>query len=433
MPQHTAARPLRWSILVAPVVGALVLAGCTPGAQNGEGNDGGDAAGAGFSLMVSQANDADDHYINAVEKYAEETGIDVEVIPYPADAYNTQVTTQLQAGNAADLMILAPGTGQPISIITLSEAGFLEPLDETSASTVPAGAEALFGSDGEVYGQPTGLAPVGLVFNAGAGAEVDVAEYPQTYEDLLDACTSSRDGGKTFSVLAGAIPFNTGLLAQLISATRVYAENPDWNDERLAGDVTFADTAGWQETLETIVEMNESGCFQDGAAGGTFDNITANLGGGTALTAALPGAAATSIGEATGAELTLQIFPPAKGQDPMLMASANYAWGLNAKASDEAKASAQAFLDWVAEPEEATILAEDAGLVPIASTATEDLLPPYQPVGELLETGAYVGLANATWPNPATYDALGAGVQGLLTGQKTPQQVLEEMDAAWDQ
>ena len=43
------------------------------------------------------------------------------------------------------------------------------------------------------------------------------------------------------------------------------------------------------------------------------------------------------------------------------------------------------------------------------------------------------GLPNATWPNPAVYDALGVGVQGLLTGQTTVDSVLEEMDAAWDQ
>ena len=46
------------------------------------------------------------------DEYTEETGVEVEVIPYPSDAYNTQVTTQLQAGNAADVMVLSPGTGQ---------------------------------------------------------------------------------------------------------------------------------------------------------------------------------------------------------------------------------------------------------------------------------------------------------------------------------
>ncbi len=128
------------------------------------------------------------------------------MIPYPSDAYNTQVTTQLQAGNAADMMILSPGTGQAISVITLAEADFLEPLDETSAGVIPEGTETLYEVDGEIYAQPTALAPVGLVYNAAGADEVGIDEYPETYDDLLAACTTARDGGKTFTVLAGSRP-----------------------------------------------------------------------------------------------------------------------------------------------------------------------------------------------------------------------------------
>ena len=101
-------------------------------------------------------------------------------------------------------------------------------------------------------------------------------------------------------------------------------------------------------------------------------------------------------------------------------------------AEDGAKASAQEFLDWVADPEQAQQYADLSGAVPITGVSADTLLPVYQPVAELLESGAYTGLPNSTWPNPAVYDALGVGVQGLLTGQKTVDQVLEEMDAAWD-
>lgn len=421
-------RRLRWALLAIPAAGALVLAGCSGSADNGGGSTE-EPGKAGFSVMVAQANDADDFYAQILQKYSDETGVEVEVIPYPSDAYNTQVTTQLQAGNAADMMVLSPGTGQPISVVTLAEAGFLEPLDETSAGLLPAGSEKEYQIDGDTFAQPTALTPVGMVFNVTAGDEVGV-EYPSTYEDLLTACTTARDGGKTFAVLAGGIPFNTGLISMLISATRVYADDPDWNEQRAAGDVTFADS-GWRNVLEDIVEMNDKGCFQDGAAGGTFDSITQGLGGGTALTAAVPGSAAASIGSATGAELNVQAFPPADGGDAFTITGANYAWGINASSSDEVKASAQAFLDWVAQPENAKEYADLSGSVPITGIDESTLLPEYAPIGGLLGDGSYVGVPNATWPNPAVYDALGTGVQGLLTGQKTVDQVLADMDAAW--
>ncbi|AZS37487.1 hypothetical protein CVS47_02124 [Microbacterium lemovicicum] len=429
MSQHMLRRQLRWSLLAVPVAGVLVLAGCSGGSTDNGGGASGDPATTGFSIMVAQANDADDFYAQTAKKYSDETGVPIEVIPYPSDAYNTQVTTQLQGGNAADVMILSPGTGQPISVISLAEASFLAPLDDTSAGLLPAGSETLFQVDGKTYAQPTALTPVGLVFNVTAAEEAKVT-YPTTYEELLTACTTARDAGKTFSVLAGGIPFNTGLMAQLISATRVYSETPDWNEQRADGKVTFADS-GWKDVLDDIVEMNDKGCFQDGAAGGTFDNITAGLGGGTALTAAVPGSAAASIAEATGQDLNVQAFPPKKGEKAFTVTGANYAWAINAKSDDAVKASAQAFLDWVATPEESAAYAKLSGSVPITGIDKSTLLPSYAPIADLLSAGDYAGLPNAAWPNGAVYDALGAGVQGLLTGQKTVDQVLSDMDAAW--
>ena len=258
--------------------------------------------------MVAQANDQDDAYAQMLDKYSKETGVKVEVIPYPSEAYNTQVTTQLQAGNAADMMVLAPGTGQPISVVTLADAGFLEPLDDTSVSLIPEGSEAEYQIDGDTFAQPAGLTPVGMVFNVTAADEVGLKEYPATFEDLLKDCATARDGGKSFIVLAGGIPFNTGLISMLISATRVYADTPDWNAQRAAGDVTFADS-GWRDVLDDIVELNDSGCFQDGAAGGTFDSITQGLGGGTSLTAAVPGSAASSISRGDGRRAQCAGFP----------------------------------------------------------------------------------------------------------------------------
>jgi raffinose/stachyose/melibiose transport system substrate-binding protein len=430
MPQHSASRPLRWSLLAAPLVGVIILAGCSAGGDGGSSASGDAGGGEGFTVMVAQANDQDDYYEKTLDAYSKETGVKIEVIPYPSDSYNTQVTTQLQAGNAADVMILAPGTGQPISVVNLAEAGFLEPLDETSAGIIPAGSEPEYTVDDKVYAQPTALAPVGLIWNGAGGQEVGIDEYPSTYEDLLEDCTTARDGGKSFTVLAGGVPFNTGLFSMLVSATRVYAETPDWNQQRADGKVTFADS-GWKDVLEDVIAMNEGGCFQDGVAGGTFDTITQGIGAQTSLTAAVPGSAAASIGAGTGLDLNVQAFPPAGSGKPFTLASANYAWAINAKASDGAKKSAQEFLDWVAQPEQSKAFADLSGFVPITGATADNLLPEYEPIGDLLENGDYTGLPNATWPNPAVYDALGTGVQGLLTGQKTVDQVLDEMDAAW--
>ena len=269
------------------------------------------------------------------------------------------------------------------------------------------------------------------MWNGPGGESVGIEEYPATYEDMLEDCATARDGGKTVMVVAGAISFNTGLLAATMSATRVYQQDPDWNEQRNAGDVTFADS-GWRDVLEDIVEMNDAGCFQDGVAGGTFDSITQGLGGQTALSAPVPGSAAAQINQGAGLELNVQAFPPAKGQEPYAVVSASYAWAINAAAEDDAKASAQAFLDWAAEPEQAQTFADLSGLIPISGATASTVSAEYEPIGALIESGSYTGFPVETWPNPAVYDALSVGIQGLFTGQKTVDQILDEMDAAWD-
>ena len=85
MSQLSNNRHFRWSLLAAPVAGVLILAGCSGG--GGGTDDGGSteepAAGAGFSLMVAQANDADDYYAQLAEQYTEETGIGHRGHPLP--------------------------------------------------------------------------------------------------------------------------------------------------------------------------------------------------------------------------------------------------------------------------------------------------------------------------------------------------------------
>ena len=209
--------------------------------------------------MVAQANDADDYYAQIAREYSEETGVEIEVIPYPSDAYNTQVTTQLQAGNAADMMILSPGTGQPISVVTLADAGFLEPLDETSAGLIPEGSEAEYQIDGETFAPADRADPRrhGLQRHRRPTRSASTST-PRPTKTCSTACATARDGGKTFTVLAGGIPFNTGLFSMLDLGDPRLRGDPDWNEQRAAGDVTFADS-GWRDVLEDIVEMNDCG------------------------------------------------------------------------------------------------------------------------------------------------------------------------------
>ena len=435
MTQYGNRRFRRLGVLVAvPVISALTLAACGGGGEDGgnEGSDGSGGAADSFSLTFNAAAGGTSPWETLAETYTEETGVEVETTSLPPDSYGLTLRTQLQGGNAPDVMVLNPGAGIPESVLPLAEAGHLEPLGDESAALIPEGSDDLFGIDGQNYAQPTDLIPVGMAYNAAAAEEAGV-EDPEDFEQLLEACQTLADDGKSFLAVAGSAPPNTGLMTMGIAATRVYAETPDWDAQRAAGDVTFADSEGWQETLQAVVDMNEAGCFQEGVAGGGFDAITQGLTQGTSLAAFVPGAAATELNNATeGLELTIQDFPPAEGGERFLLASPNYSLAINAAADDATKQAAQDFLAWMAEPENAAQFTEIQGGVAITGP-DENLSPVYEPVAGLLEDGDYVPLPNLNWPNPSVYDSLASGISGLLAGQGDVQSVLEAADQAWEQ
>lgn len=424
----------RLGVLVAvPTIGALTLAACGGGGDEGGGDSGGSGGSAeSFTFAFGNAGGTQESpWIIMAEKYSEETGIEIETQGLPPDSYGLTLRTQIQGGNAPDVFVVSPGAGQESAVLPLAEAGFVEPLGQGSTDLIPEGNEALFQLDGTTYAQPTDIIPVGMLWNVGAAEEAGV-DVPEDTDALIDACGQLAEEGKSFFALAGSVPPNPGLMTMAVSATRVYAETPDWNEQRAAGDVTFADSEGWQETLQTVVDLNEAGCFQQGAAGGGFDAITQGVTQGTSLSAFVPAGAATELMKATaGLELNIQPFPAAGG-DPYLLASPNYALAISADADDATKQAAEDFLAWLAEPENAAEFVKASGGVAITGP-DENLSPVFEPVADLLTNGDYVALPNLEWPNPAIYDALATGVQGLIAGQGDVGAVLEAMDTAWDQ
>ena len=62
----------------------------------------------------------------------------------------------------------------------------------------------------------------------------------------------------------------------------------------------------------------------------------------------------------------------------------------------------------------------------------QKLRPELSGISPLLKTKTKVfPLIHLDWRNPEVFNLLGQGVQGLLTGQRSVDQILRAMDAAW--
>ncbi|MDO9398252.1 MAG: extracellular solute-binding protein [Herbiconiux sp.] len=429
MAQQRRSRVLRTSMVAASAATALILTGCS-----GSGSDDTAGDGTAFTFTFATSNNLESPYESLAKDYmAANPDITITTNPTPNDKYGETIRTQLSAGNASDVIQTTPGSGDARGLVPLAEAGFLAPLGDTAKALVPAGSESVFEFDGKVYGQPLDFTIGSIVASMGTAAQNGITEFPTTMGDLYADCTALVGAGKSMFAVAGAAGPNAGLTAQAIAASRVYAETPDWNQQRADGDVTFADTPGWTETLQTVIDLNEGGCFQPGVEGGGFDAITNGLAGGTSIGGFIPSGSAVEIAQAAPpqADFKIQPFPAEDGGKPYILASSNYTMSLNAKSADNKAATD--FIEWLATPEAQQSYFEYSGELPVSAYQDMDLSDTvYSSVVDLLADKSYAPLPANVWPNPSVYQALQTGVQGLLTGQKTVDQVLADMDAAWD-
>ncbi len=431
MTQHRRSRALRVGLLAVPAAGALILAGCSGGGSSTASSGGAQE----FSFTYVTSNNIESPFEAIVKVYMDShPDVKITLNAQPNDQYDQTLRTQLQAGNASDLVETAPGTGQGRSLVPLAQAGFLAPLSDASSAIVPDNSAGQFQLDGKTYGLPTDLTFIGLVENETAGKAGGVPTFPTDSRSLEAACSAAAAAGKSLFVVAGSAPPNTGLMAMVVSATRVYAENPQWDQDRTDKKTTFAGTSGWKDALQEIIDMKDKGCFQAGVEGGGFDAITNGMAQGTSVASFIPAPSVAQLASAAADQtFNVQAFPPVSSSDkPFGFASVNYALSITKNAKNAA--AAQAFLDWLAQPENSKKFADVDGGLPVSGVADLDLSStPYAPVADILNNGDYSGLPNSNWSNPGVYDALSTGVQGLLTGQKSVDDVLKAMDAAWDQ
>lgn len=435
MSQHTSfTRRGRYISALAATGALVVLAGCS-GSTSGGDDDTASAdvePATSLTMVVPAAGEAETAYEQIAAVYTEQTGVEFDVKTFPPDSYDSTVRTELQAGTASDIIGTTPGQALPTSAITLAEAGLLAPLPASTADTFAPGSEHLFTLDGEIYAQPSGLAVYGLITSEASYAAQNTS-VPETFDELIATC-QSLDQPPTLLALPGASWSANSVLALELSASAVYADEPDWNEQRAAGEVTFADTPGWTTVLESVQAMAEAGCFQAGAEGASMEPVIGGLMSGQALSAAFPSVLVKTLaGVNPEASFVVDALPATDPGSRNVIAGQGFGFAINANADASVKAAGELFLAWLAEPENSAHFSELDLSIPVAALEDPTLIPDiFAPVADDLAAGAFTYFPSNDWNNPEVSQALGTGVQGLLTGQTDVATVLQAMDAAWD-
>jgi raffinose/stachyose/melibiose transport system substrate-binding protein len=424
-------RQRRAAAIAVPLVAGMLLAAC----GSGDSGSSGGKEPQTITFSYGPANAQDTAYETLAKDYeAAHPGVTIKVNKISAETYGQTLQTQMAAGNGPDVMQVNSGAGQPGTVGTLAKPGLLLALKDSSfKSNIPEAELAGYDYKGQLYGVPSATSIDAVIYNDELAKQNNVTiDAKTTLQDVISQCGAVAANGSSIFALAGSVPANTGIMTVQIATSTVYGPNPDWNKDRADGKTTFAKTKGWQQALQAVVDLNKAGCFQNGAAGAGFADLTNASSSGKAYGFFAPSGAAKSIMDAAGGHVTLVVLgAPSPAEKNYLSISSDI--GLAGNAKTKSPKLVEDFIKFSVSKEEAKKFADAQGTIPIGGDLNAaDLLPQYQPVAEQLTNKDYRTFAVDEWTNPEVYNALGTGVTGLLTGQKTVDEVLKDMDAAWD-
>jgi raffinose/stachyose/melibiose transport system substrate-binding protein len=420
----------RWWAAAAAV--ALVGLSASACSSSGSGSGGGQEPQT-ITFAFGSSSAGEQYFQDAAAAYEKaHPGVKINIEKLPAESYAQAIATRLEGGNAPDVFMAESGSGQTDSIQDFAKAGLLLAItDPTVKSELSPAGLSQFEYNGTVYAVSLGSAINGIVYNDAMAKSAGVTlTASSTFSDVLQACATAKAQGKSLFGLAGSVPANTGILALEIATSAVYGPDPNWDAQRAAGKVTFAGTPGWTTTLNSIVQLYKAGCFQPGAQSAGFDALTNGSASGKLFGFFAPSGAAVDIDIASGGHVHLVAlpFPAPSGTTYASLSSDTSIAGSAHTKSPKLVAS---FLAYLASPAGQKLLSTGSGYFPVGTTNVSTLSAPYQPVASLITARQYRNFPTIEWPNGKIYADLGSGVQGLLTGQATVQQVLQQMDSDW--
>ena len=106
---------------------------------------------------------------------------------------------------------------------------------------------------------------------------------------------------------------------------------------------------------------------------------------------------------------------------------------MNAHSSPDKQAAVRTFIDFVARTAQNALYAQVVGCLTQRDFLRQEFPSFMQPMASVIANHAYVINPVLTWWNPNVSDAIMQDAIGLVTGQRTVDQLLQEMDAAWKQ
>lgn len=417
---------LTWSVAAAAL--SLAITGCTGQAPESDGDDGDSQS---IKYLIEEPEDAAalDALKAHIADFEEESGITVEVDSLPFDTMRTVLQTQLRSGEGPDVFGWGSGPGFGGA---LAEAGLVMDLTEAYEEydwQVFDSAKERVTVDGKLYGVPGELETIGIFYNKDMFAELGIEE-PQSISDLEAASETIREAGTIPMAVGDKEGWEGG---HLLSMTLSSAIGSSGMEALFAGEASW-DSPEVVEALEFWRSANEQGYLPESPTSVDYDNSLSLYYSGDAAMVPTGSWLVGEIDDNTDFETGYIPFPAPDG--PGIFAG-GLGSGPYISAGTSKSDAALEFVDFLASEEHGEWTVENLHTIPPMPLDTSDLevSPLFAQVledtaaladGGSGDFGYNIDVLTTDAFNEALYD----GVQAVLTGQMTAEEVAAELEAA---
>jgi raffinose/stachyose/melibiose transport system substrate-binding protein len=291
------------------------------------------------------------------------------------------------------------------------------------------------GPNGEIWEIPLGTSNLCTVLymNTALIKELGLAE-PKTYADMVAMVPAAKAVGIDVVSIDGADGWAWGSCLMSTIIARI-SGNANWVKEAVEGKHKFTDKA-LVDSLKMLQQMVKDGVISDKSVLVDYGTNTSNFSNKKALFMVQGQWASGSIDKAVADVTKLMAwpsFPGETGTKGSIAAAINPGYGLTKAATTDAatKAAALKFIKYFNSEPEVTQRLLDGGIVaPVLKNfvAPDDLSPINKSKLALAQSGPTITNVIDAYLSGAPNDALNAGMQAIVVGEKTPEQVAAEVE-----
>ncbi len=242
---------------------ALVVAACLlmPVAAFARGGGEGPVS---LTLTTWRVADVGDAFDVLLKMYKEKhPNVTINVKNVPTDQYYATLNTMLLSGDPPDIITSHPTLDH---YFDLAKNGyFVDLTGDPMLKTVISTAVDSMKLDGKVWGIPYDYATLGVIYNKKIFADNNL-KIPTDYQQMLQLCDTLKSKGITPVAFGLKDSYLSCFLPWQIAPTVIYAKNPHWDADLMAGKVKF-NGPEWKQILAVTFDFQKRGYFTPDALG----------------------------------------------------------------------------------------------------------------------------------------------------------------------